>query len=96
MLATDPRLQKQGLATYLIQRVETETKRRFDAEQSRLSNGATKGPKTLIMLLSSIKEVNSPFYMRRGYEHDYLTSHAKGVLGSETGFHVEHFSKVLK
>jgi hypothetical protein len=73
----------------LMNLVEAEVKRRF------LVTRAKTGPQDLglIMLLTTVKEINWEFYMRRGYRADYETFHGPGWLGSEDGFTVVHMSK---
>jgi len=88
-MAVLPSLQRQGLAGLLMSLVETEVKRRF------LVTRAETGPPDLglIMLLTTVKEINWVFYTRRGYQADYETFHGPGWLGSEEGFTVVHMSK---
>jgi len=89
LMAVDPSLQRQGLAGLLMNLVESEVKRRFvlgRAERGLPELG-------LIMLLTTVKEINWGFYVRRGYQLDYETVHEPGWLGSSTGFHVVHMSK---
>jgi GNAT superfamily N-acetyltransferase len=90
-MAVSPSLQRQGLAGFLMTLVEEEVKRRF------LIARADTGPPDLglVMLLTTVKEINSKFYTRRGYSLDYETSHEAGFLGSESGFSVAHMSKKI-
>ena len=88
-MAVSPSLQRQGLAGFLMTLVEEEVKRRF------LITRAETGPPDLglVMLLTTIKQINAEFYTRRGYSLDYETVHEAGFLGSENGFSVAHMSK---
>ena len=88
-MAVSPSLQRQGLAALLMQLVEAEVTRRF------LIARAETGPPDLglVMLLTTVKEINWEFYKRRGYSDDYETVHGPGWLGSESGFTVVHMSK---
>lgn len=88
-MAVSPSLQRQGLAGLLMELVEEEVKRRF------LISRAETGPPDLglVMLLTTVKEINFEFYSRRNYEADYETFHGPGFLGSENGFTVVHMSK---
>ena len=86
LAAVDPDLQRQGLASYLIRLVEAEVVKRFKASGEH---------KKLVMLLTSIKEINEVFYGKRGYGFDYETVHEKGFMGSEGGFSIIHMSKVM-
>jgi len=93
LMATDVSLQRQGLASYMMALTEAEVKRRFKAEA--LANGGSEEQVRLVMVLTTIKELNEAFYLRRGYVFDYETVHERGFMGSETGFTVNHMSKVL-
>lgn len=88
-MAVSPSLQRQGLAGLLMELVEAEVKRRF------LISRAETGPPDLglVMLLTTVKEINHNFYSRRSYQADYETFHGPGFLGSENGFTVVHMSK---
>lgn len=88
-MAVSPSLQRQGLAGLLMNLVEAEVKRRFlpaKAEGAAPDVG-------LVMLLTTVKEINWDFYTRRHYRADYETFHGPGWLGSEKGFTVVHMSK---
>ena len=91
-MAVSPSLQRQGLAGLLMKLVEEEVKRRF------LITRAETGPPGLglVMLLTTVKEINEEFYRRRGYRADYETFHGPGFLGSENGFTVVHMSKKVE
>ena len=88
-MAVSPSIQRQGLAGLLMNLVESEVKRRF------LISRAETGPPDLglVMLLTTVKEINCEFYTRRDYKADYETFHGPGFLGSEVGFTVVHMSK---
>lgn len=88
-MAVDPSLQRQGLAGLLMDLVDTEVKRRFIL--AREESG--KPELRLVMLLTTIKEINGQFYARRGWQADYETFHGPGWHGSEKGFTVVHMSK---
>lgn len=88
-MAISPSLQRQGLAGLLMGLVEAEVTRRFllardEGERSGVG---------LVMLLSTVKEINWDFYSRRHYEADYETFHGPGWHGSAEGFTVVHMSK---
>lgn len=89
LMAVDTSLQRQGLAGLLMNLVEGEVKRRFVL--SRAERGLP--DLRLVMLLTTVKEINWDFYVRRGYQLDYETFHGPGWIGSTTGFHVVHMSK---
>jgi GNAT superfamily N-acetyltransferase len=91
-MAVSPSLQRQGVAGLLMELVEEEVKRRF------LISRAETGPPDLglVMLLTTVKEINHQFYARRNYQVDYETFHDPGCLGSENGFTVVHMSKKVE
>lgn len=91
-MAVSPSLQRQGVAGLLMELVEGEVKRRF------LVSRAETGPPDLglVMLLTTVKEINHAFYARRNYQVDYETFHGPGFLGSENGFTVVHMSKKVE
>lgn len=88
-MAVEPSLQRQGLAGLLVELVEAEVKRRFLLD--RVERGTP--DLGLVMLLSTIKEINLGFYSRRKYQPDYETFQRPGYDGSATGFTVVHMSK---
>ncbi|KAK3650985.1 hypothetical protein LTR56_006036 [Elasticomyces elasticus] len=81
-----------GLASYLMKLADQEVKRRWLFAGSRTQGSGQK----LWMVLTTIKEINEGFYERRGYAHDYETTHGPGHMGTPNGFHVVHMSKVLE
>jgi len=89
-MAVDPGLQRQGLAGYLMKLTEDEIKRSFKA-----THGGHDKMKLLI-LLTTIKEINEEFYAKRGFTLDYEVVYPIGHLGGETGFTVGHFSREVK
>ncbi|KAK5123001.1 hypothetical protein LTR85_003567 [Meristemomyces frigidus] len=97
-MAVDTKLQGQGLASYLMKLVDEEVKRRFRATLLAESTDEQMyaARRQFHMVLTTLKECNETFYARRGYMHDYETAHEPGFLGSPTGFHVLHMSKILE
>jgi len=102
VMAVDVSLQRHGVASYLMKLVDQEVRRRsmaagLDDPTSSSSDASSKPEgRKVHVVLTTIKELNEEFYARRGYGKDYETWHEKGFLGSETGFHVVHMSKVLE
>jgi len=86
-MAVDPSLQRQGLAAWLMRMVEAEIKRRWDATSSRKEG--------LVLLLTTLKEINGEFYAKRGFGVDYEKRFPPGWLQSEKGFGVIHMSRRL-
>ncbi|EMC99863.1 hypothetical protein BAUCODRAFT_353118 [Baudoinia panamericana UAMH 10762] len=95
LLAVDVAWQKRGLASYLMNNVEAEVRRRFVASRAEAEKNDEAQSKRLCMVLTTVKEANHDFYLRKGYKLDYETRHEIGYLGSETGFRVVHMSKVM-
>lgn len=92
-LAVDPTLQKQGLAVYLMNLAEAEARRRSEAKRKTKPGDESV---ELVMVLTTIEDLVGPFYVRRGYELDYKTFQDVGYMGTEVGFTVAHYSKLLK
>jgi len=88
LMAVLPTLQRQGLSGVLMRSVEEEVTQRFS-----VARGEDGGARGLVMLLTTLKEINEVFYAKRGYGVDYETKHAIGHMGSEKGFGVVHMSK---
>ena len=89
-MAVDPKLQRQGLAGYLMRMTEDEVKRRSVASSSDAMS------KQLVLYITTIKEINGPFYSRRGFKKDYEVCYEKGHLGGDSGFHIAHMSRVAE
>lgn len=88
-MAVDPSLQRQGLAGLLMDLVDGEVKRRFLLFREEQGRPELR----LVMLLTTVKEINGQFYARRGWRADYETFQGPGWHGSENGFTVVHMSK---
>lgn len=91
LMAVSSDVQRQGVAGLLMRMVDEEVVRRFrrarelDGEQLRL-----------VMILTTITEVNADFYARKGYAEDYESKFPPGWMGSENGFGVVHMSRWLE
>ncbi|EME78211.1 uncharacterized protein MYCFIDRAFT_200509 [Pseudocercospora fijiensis CIRAD86] len=90
MMATDPDLQGQGLAGYMMTLVEDEVIRRFSEKQ--FTNTTTHGDlaKRLKITLSTPAEVTGSFYLRTGYKLDYENERGEGH-----NFHIAFMSKEI-
>ncbi|KAF7198089.1 hypothetical protein HII31_00445 [Pseudocercospora fuligena] len=90
MMATNPDLQGQGLAGYMMKFVDDEVIRRFSKKQ--LTNAASHGDlaKRLKIPLSTPTEVNGSFYLRKGYKVDYENERGEGY-----NFHIAFMSKEI-
>nr|POE53533.1 hypothetical protein CFP56_28755 [Quercus suber] len=84
--------QRQGLAGLLMRAAEDEVKARF-RDGGKVENGARR--RRCVMLLSTIMELNGEFYKHKGYVCGSQKTFPAGHLGSEAGFTIGHFSKVL-
>nr|OQO21572.1 hypothetical protein B0A51_11920 [Rachicladosporium sp. CCFEE 5018] len=87
-----PDLQGRGLAGYLMKLCEEEVQRLFDARKAK---GEVVDGMGLVMLLTTLKEINETFYAKRGWKWDEEKKFGKGWMGSEAGFSVAHMSKRL-
>nr|OQO19714.1 hypothetical protein B0A51_12774 [Rachicladosporium sp. CCFEE 5018] len=87
-----PDLQGRGLAGYLMKFCEEEVQRLFDARKAK---GEVVDGMGLVMLLTTLKEINETFYAKRGWKWDEEKKFGKGWMGSEAGFSVAHMSKRL-
>lgn len=84
LLAVDPAFQWQGLANYLMRIVDEEVLRR-----SGDSGGACERS---VVLISTVKETNEAFYLKRGYKEDYHVKWPDGHMSSRA-FTVVHMSR---
>lgn len=90
LLAVDPTVQRKGLAGWLVNAVEEEIVRR--CAQSDLQHKAIMH---VVVLLTTIRELNGEFYRKRGYLYDSERHYEAGVLNSEGAFTVVHMSKKM-
>ncbi|KAK3726125.1 hypothetical protein LTR37_000273 [Vermiconidia calcicola] len=86
-MAVDPKLQRRGLAGYLMKITEDEIKRRFQAMHGVGSQ------MRLVLMLTTVKEIHFAFYAKRGFKKDYEMWFEKEHLGGDAGFSVIHMSK---
>ncbi|KAF2481399.1 hypothetical protein BDY17DRAFT_301278 [Neohortaea acidophila] len=93
LMAVDLNAQRQGVARYLMELVEKELKRRFQA--AAVDANGEKKPQVLKTMLTCMKEINYGFYTRRGFAPDYEIFYEPGHLGSTNGFTVIHMSKTV-
>ena len=81
-MAVDPELQGRGLAGLLMKWTEDEVKRTFKTSLRETHDAGNAGPTQLIMMLTTVREINERFYTKRGFMKDYETWHEKGYLVS--------------
>lgn len=89
-MAVDPSLQRQGLASYLMRVTEEEVKRRFT------SDVASKEGKKLVLVITTVKERNEAFYMRKEFKRDYEIWYPPGTVSQDNGLHVLFMSKEVE
>ncbi|KAK6439196.1 hypothetical protein LTR95_004598 [Oleoguttula sp. CCFEE 5521] len=87
-----PDLQGRGLAGYLMKFCEGEVRRLFEAR--RACGGEMEG-RGLVMVLTTLKEINESFYAKKGWVLDEWKAFGRGWMGSELGFSVAQMSKRL-
>ena len=83
---TDVSLMGQGLAGQLTELTNAEIRRRAAAE------GKTK----IVLMLSTMRDVNEPYYLKRGYKTMSVKTFPPGTQGSKDGFSVAEMVKVLE
>ena len=110
LLAVDPSIQRQGLASMLMKLLEVEIQKR--SAESRLNesmmisqnaiiepDGGTlvmhTKPKELRFLLDTVKEVNEEFYRRRGFVTTEELAFEPGVIGGMGRFTEVFMEKIL-
>lgn len=105
MMVVDPEVQNQGLASLMIRLVEGEIRRRHvsmppdqggELEHANGNGAVAANPMGLMMILTTIKEINEVFYKKKGFTKDYETAWPPGYLRSPEGFSVIHMSKQLE
>ena len=106
-MAVDPTLQGRGLATQLMNLTVDEIKRRCgsnlrdpdtatsDATGSKSEDVNIYQRKEVLLLLSTLKDLNETYYAKRGWTATATREFPKGTLGSRDGFRVvEMFKRV--
>ena len=104
LMAVDPRFQRQGIADYLLASALNEIRRREREdpparlrEDGTVDDGVSRGSGYKVRLLfSTIKEINFPFYTKKGYKWVQDIPVEKGVLGSRDGFTVVWLERVFE
>lgn len=84
MMAVHPGYQRQGLAGYLMELVDAEVVRRSEEGKKR------------VLFISTIKQSNEAFYLRRGFEESYSVPWPEGHLGSRAPFTVVHMDRKIR
>lgn len=84
--ATDVNLMGQGIAGRLTELTNAEIRKRAAAE------GKTK----IVLMLSTMQDVNEPYYRKRGFKTMSVKAFPPGTQGSRDGFSVAEMVKVLE
>lgn len=84
MMAVHPGYQRQGLADYLMRLVDAEVVKRHEER------------KRLVLYISTIKETNESFYLRKGFKEKYAVHWPAGTFGSAVGFTVVHMDREIR
>lgn len=84
MMAVRPGYQRQGLAAYLMDLVDAEVMRRSEEGKKR------------VLFISTIKQSNEAFYLRRGFEESYSVEWPVGHMGSRAPFTVVHMDREIR
>ena len=82
LMGVDPSLQKQGLASHMIDLVTEEIKRRVEGEK-----------REVWMVFTTMKELNGPYYSKRGFLSVSETVIEPGHMGSREGFTISELAK---
>ena len=101
LMVVDPSIQKQGLASKLLELVTEEVRRRAEGvamERRRGRGGASMdGEKEegeeVQLIFSTLKEVNYEFYLKRGFVCTLEKKVEPGVMGSRDGFWIVEMMK---
>ena len=96
LLVVELQVQKRGIGSSLYSLLETEVlKRASRIIEARAANG--KPPvKEVQLKLSTIKEINQGFWIKKGYTVVGEKKHPSGTYGSKTGFTTSDMVKVLQ
>lgn len=94
-MAVDPLLQGRGLATEFMNLTIDEIKRRCRSNlRSIISNSSEENGKgKLMLLLSTMQNLNEGYYLRRGWTTTETRSFPPGTMGSRNGFSVVEMFK---
>ena len=85
MLAVSPEFQRQGLADYMMRIVDGEVLRRAGGRRERL-----------VMYISTVKQTNEAFYLKRGFRENYCVDWPVGTFNSERAFTVAHMEREVR
>ncbi|KAL2043754.1 hypothetical protein N7G274_003273 [Stereocaulon virgatum] len=99
VMVVDPELQGRGIAGQLLDITVEEIKKRCAADskggESRNGIESEGGKGQVMLLLSTMQEVNEAYYMRRGWVCTEARRFGPGVLGSRDGFGVVEMGRCV-
>ena len=108
LLAVDPSLHRQGLASMLIELLEQEIQKRsietrLNESTMQARNNTADGevlainskPKEVRFILDTVKEINEGFYLRRGFATTEELVFPPGTFGNPSGFTSVFMEKIL-
>ena len=100
IMAVDPMLQGRGLATQLMNLTVDEIKKRCRVglhDTTAAQNGSLQGTKKEVMLLlSTLQEVNEDYYAKRGWTTTATKKFPPGTKGSRDGFGIVEMYKTVE
>jgi len=101
-LCVAPEVQRQGLASWLLELIEGEVQRtaRTAASTAKATNVIIAGEESekelgVVMVISTFKETTGAFYMRKGWRTMEDRWMPPGFIGSQTGFFASFMDKYL-
>ena len=95
LMAVDPQIQKRGVASTLLSIIEADVQKRASAiSAAKAANGESLIKETQLKL-STIREINEEFFLKKGFKVVGEKKHPPGTYGSKTGFTTSDLTKVL-
>lgn len=95
LMVVEPQVQNQGVASKLLSIIEAEVQRRARAiGEARADRGESPVKETQLKL-STIREINEEFFLKKGFKVVGEKKHPPGTYGSKTGFTTSDLVKVL-
>ena len=95
LMAVEPQIQNQGVAPKILSIIEAEVQKRARAiGEARAGRGESPVRETQLKL-STIREINEDFFLKKGFQVVGEKKHPPGTYGSKTGFTTSDLVKVL-
>lgn len=92
-LCVCPEYMRQGLAGSLLQMLEAEVRERVHGLRGNGHGQIFEG--RIRLMITTINELNGPWYQRKGYNVVERSSHPVGTLGGTAAFEIWHMNKIL-